>query len=57
MRGLDHLTFGEFVEFLACSPARAAGVPQAGLAEAAAPSNSRPFPERLGLIHSVQDPR
>ncbi len=56
MRGLDHLTFGEFVEFLACSPARAAGVPQAGLAEAAAPSNSRPFPERLGLIHSVQDP-
>ncbi len=42
--------------FLACSPARAAGVPQAGLAEAAAPSNSRPFPERLGLIHSVQDP-
>ncbi len=56
MRGLDHLTFGEFVEFLACSPARAAGVPQAGLVEAAAPSNSRPFPERLGLIHSVQDP-
>ncbi|XP_058614113.1 macrophage mannose receptor 1-like [Onychostoma macrolepis] len=37
MRGLDHLTFGEFVEFLARSPARVAGVPQAVLAEAAAP--------------------
>ncbi|KAF4115291.1 hypothetical protein G5714_002780 [Onychostoma macrolepis] len=35
--GLDHLTFGEFVEFLARSPARVAGGPQAVLAEAAAP--------------------
>ncbi|KAF4104377.1 hypothetical protein G5714_015364 [Onychostoma macrolepis] len=36
-RGLDHLTFGEFVEFLARSPARVAGGPQAVLTEAAAP--------------------
>ncbi len=28
MRGQDHLTFGEFVEFLACSPTKVAGVPQ-----------------------------
>ncbi len=28
MRGLDHLTFGEFVEALARSPAKVAGVPQ-----------------------------
>ncbi len=28
MRGQDHLTFGEFVEFLACSPAKVADVPQ-----------------------------
>ncbi len=37
MRGLDHLTFGDFVEALACSPARVAGVPRAVLAEAAVP--------------------
>ncbi len=76
MRGLDHLTFGDFVEALACSPARVAGVPRAVLAEAAAPpvmadkaatqggletssvapSGPRPFPGRLGLVHSVRDP-
>ncbi len=28
MKGLDHLTFGEYVEFLAHSPAKVAGVPQ-----------------------------
>ncbi len=28
MRGHDHLMFGEFVEFLACSPAMVDGVPQ-----------------------------
>ncbi len=28
MSGLDHLTFGEFVESLAHSPAKVAGVPQ-----------------------------
>ncbi len=28
MSGLDHLTFGEFVEALARSPAKVAGVPQ-----------------------------
>ncbi len=28
MRGQNHLTFGEFVEFLARSPTKVAGVPQ-----------------------------
>ncbi len=35
MRGLDHLSFGEFVEFLARSPAKEAGVPQVAADEAA----------------------
>ncbi len=37
MRGQDHLTFGEFVESLARSPAKVAGVPQVVDDEAAAP--------------------
>ncbi len=37
MRGLDHLTFGEFVEALARSPAKVAGVPQVVGDKAAAP--------------------
>ncbi len=37
MRGQDHLTFGEFVEFLTRSPAKVAGVPQVVGDEAAAP--------------------
>ncbi len=37
MSGLDHLTFGEFVESLACSPAKVAGVPQVVGDKAAAP--------------------
>ncbi len=37
MSGLDHLTFGEFVEALARSPAKVAGVPQVGGDKAAAP--------------------
>ncbi len=35
--GLDHLTFGEFVEALARSPAKVAGVPQVVGDKAAAP--------------------
>ncbi len=38
MRGQDHLTFGEFVEFLARSPAKVAGVPQVVGDETVAPS-------------------
>ncbi len=34
-RGLDHFSFGEFVEFLARSPAIKAGVPQVAADEAA----------------------
>ncbi len=37
MSGLDHLTFGEFVESLAHSPAKVAGVPQVVGDKAAAP--------------------
>ncbi len=37
MRGLDHLTFGEFVEALARSPAKVAGVSQVVGDKAAAP--------------------
>ncbi len=37
MSGLDHLTFGEFVEALARSPAKVAGVPQVVGDKAAAP--------------------
>ncbi len=37
MRGLDHLSFGEFVGFLARSPAKEAGVPQVAAVEAAVP--------------------
>ncbi len=37
MRGLDHLTFGQFVESLARSPAEVAGVPQVVSDEATAP--------------------
>ncbi len=37
MRGLDHLTFGEFVDALARSPAKVAGVPQVVGDKAAAP--------------------
>ncbi len=37
MKGLDHLTFGEFVEALARSPAKVAGVPQVVGDKAAAP--------------------
>ncbi len=37
MRGLDHLTFGEFVEALARPPAKVAGVPQVVGDKAAAP--------------------
>ncbi len=37
MSGLDHLTFGEFVESLARSPAKVAGVPQVVGDKAAAP--------------------
>ncbi len=37
MRGLDHLSFGEFVGFLARSPAKEAGVPQVAAVEAAEP--------------------
>ncbi len=37
MRGLDHLTFGEFVEALARSPAKVTGVPQVVGDKAAAP--------------------
>ncbi len=37
MRGLDHLKFGEFVEALARSPAKVAGVPQVVGDKAAAP--------------------
>ncbi len=37
MRGLDHLSFGEFVGFLARSPAKEAGVPQVAADEAAVP--------------------
>ncbi len=37
MRGQDHLTFGEFVESLAHSPSKVAGVPQVVGDEAAAP--------------------
>ncbi len=37
MRGQDHLMLGEFVEFLARSPAKVAGVPQVVGDEAAAP--------------------
>ncbi len=37
MSGLDHLTFGEFVEALARSPAKVAGVPQVVGEKAAAP--------------------
>ncbi len=37
MSGLDHLTFGEFVEALARSPAKVAGVPQVVGYKAAAP--------------------
>ncbi len=37
MSGLDHLTFGEFIESLARSPAKVAGVPQVVGDKAAAP--------------------
>ncbi len=37
VRKQDHLTFGEFVEFLARSPAKGAGVPQVVGDEAAQP--------------------
>ncbi len=37
MRGQDHLTFGEFVEFLVRSSAKVAGVPSLAADEAAVP--------------------
>ncbi len=40
MRGQDHLTFGEFVEVLARSPAKVAGVPQVVGDEAAVSCSS-----------------
>ncbi len=39
MSGLDHLTFGEFVESLARSPAKVAGVPQGGGRQGCSPSS------------------
>ncbi len=41
MRGLDHMTFGEFVEFLAHSPAKEAGVHQVVADEALASRSLR----------------
>ncbi len=50
MRGQDHLTFGECVEFLACFPAKVAGVPQVVGDEAAA------HPGIPGLVLKLEDP-
>ncbi len=70
MRGQDHLTFGEFVEFLARSPAKVAGVPQVVVDKAAAPpvaadeaaetpvvaDEATAHPEIPGLVRKLKDP-
>ncbi len=70
MRGQDHLTFGELVEFLACSPAKVAGVPQVVVDEAAVPpvaadkaamspvvaDEAAAHPGIPGLVRKLEDP-
>ncbi len=61
MRGQDHLTFGEFVKFLARSPAKVAGVPQVVVGEAAVPpvtaDEAAAHPGIPGLVRKLEDPR
>ncbi len=60
MRGQDHLTFGEFGEFLARSLAKVAGVPQVVGDEAAAPpvaaDEAAAHPGISGLVRKLEDP-
>ncbi len=57
MRGLDHLTFGEFVEALARSPAKVTGVPQVVGDKAAAPpvaADGAAVPRSVPGAHAVR---
>ncbi len=60
MRGQDHLTCGEFVEFLACSPDKVAGVPLVVGDEAAvspvAADEAAAHPGIPGLVRKLEDP-
>ncbi len=60
MRGQDHLTFGEFVEFLARFPAKVAGVPQVVGDEASvslvAADKAEAHPGIPCLVHKLEDP-